>query len=183
MSMPWDRFQPEPDEPEPVVEPTPNLPERQDSAVDVTAIIRDAFTQALRDAGPQLKDTATDYVRDTLGATVRGDTVDHQNPTIVAETSTGRELVVADAKSRSWRTFVQGLAIDLVAALVAVLAMITDMDPFARETWILLGALFVKTLIQTVAAYVMRLRVTPTIHTPGQEMALMPVPRPLLPGE
>jgi flagellar motor component MotA len=188
MSMPWDRFQPEP-EPEPEPEPTPNLPKRYEGhtvtpeAQAMLDALRDGLSQAFKDLAKDAKEEATDYVRDTLGATVSGKTVDHQNPTITATTSSGRELVVADAKSRSWRTFVQGLAIDLVAALVAVLAMLADLDPFAKETWILLGALFVKTLIQTVAAYVMRLRVTPTIHTPGQEMALMPVPRPLLPGE
>jgi hypothetical protein len=102
------------------------------------------------------------------------------NPTITAETTTGRELIVADAKSRSWRTFVQGLIIDVIAALALVLTTLAGMDPFDKETWIVVGALFVKTLVQSVFAYVMRLRVTPTIKTPGEKLAIMPVPRPMI---
>jgi hypothetical protein len=88
----------------------------------------------------------------------------------------GHEMVVADAKSRSKRTFVQGLGIDLAVATVAVILAFVGQDPFNRNTWILLGALLAKTLVQTVASYVMRLRVTPTIR--GEKLALMPVPRP-----
>ena len=153
MSMPWDVYKPAPaPEPPPVVEPelpyvppTPNLPERPTSEIDFGRILKDAFSQALREV--------------------------NEHPS-----SKGSDLVRADARSRSWRTLVQGLGIDLMFAIVAVLATVAHVDPLDKAAWITLAGLLIKTVIQTLVAYVMRLRVTPTVRTKGEKMALMPLP-------
>jgi hypothetical protein len=194
MTLPWDRFTPDepaapssppltPAPPTPSVPaaPAPPPPQPPPPGMDVGAIIGASVKAAVNELLPALKDQAAGYIRETGQAAKRGDTVDHQHPTITATTAAGRELVVADAKSRGWRTFLQGLAIDVFAALLAILGTLTGLDPFAQETWVIVGALAVKTLIQTVISYIARLQVTPTIRNPeGDKMALMPVPRPML---
>lgn len=192
MTLPWERFSP--DDTETVIDPvsvdpirseipsapaTPNLPARQLSTDEFGKVLKDAFAQALREVGGKAKDVTGDFVRDTVDAVARGDEIDWGKPTIEAETSAGKKLVVADARNRSWRTLLQGLGIDLVFAIVAVLATLSGADLFERETWILFAALLIKTVIQTVVAYVMRLKITPTIRTPGDKMALAPIPVPL----
>lgn len=67
-----------------------------------------------------------------------------------------------DAQSRAARTFAQGLGIDAAIAIAAVLLVwLPDADLTGREAWTVLGITVAKTLIQTVAAYVMRLKVAP----------------------
>ena len=164
----------------------PNRPQRPPSEpvttpdIDMGAVARDALTDALEAAWPALRDKAVGYAKDSVKDIMAGQTVDVLNPTITAETKAGKELVIADAKSRSWRTLVQGLAIDLFAAVLAVIGTLSGADPFVKETWLLVGALLIKTVIQTVAAYVMRLRVTPTVKLQTDRFALMPVPRPMI---
>jgi len=192
MSLPWDQFQPEDDTPQqPVVEPpakpepvapqpvtpTENLPSKQ-GTIDLAAIMREAFAQAIRESAPQLRDAAGDFAHETIDAVRTGQDIDWEHPTITATTERGKELVVADARSRSGRTFLQGLGIDLTFALVAVLTTLAGVDPLSKDTWILFGALLIKTVIQTVVSYVMRLRITPTIRTPGERVEIMPVPKP-----
>jgi hypothetical protein len=149
MSLPWDTYKPEV-EPEPVPE-IPYVP--PDNAPAIVGSIQLDYTQILKDA-------FAGALREV-----------NEQPT-----SKGTDLVRADARSRSWRTLLQGLAIDFVFALVAVLAILSDLDPFARETWILFGALVIKTFVQTLMAYVMRLRVPPTVRTKGEKVALLPLP-------
>jgi hypothetical protein len=188
MSMPWDRFKPEaeeaeepefpytptePTEPEP--EPTPNVPATQ-GEINFGRILKDAFVEALRESQSELRESATDFAQEAIRATVAGKSIDWENPTIVAETEKGKQLVVADARSRSWRTLLQGLGIDVTFAIVAVLSTLTNLDLMQKETWIILGALLIKTIVQTVVAYFMRLKVTPTVRTPGEKMALVPLP-------
>jgi hypothetical protein len=199
MSMPWDRFKPEPPdvpEPEPDLpytpppdkpayetpdKPLPDLIERVGpEGVDFGKILKDAFSDALVEAGTKLREGAKDYAKESWEGIRKGETVDVLHPTVTATTEAGKELVVADAKSRSGRTFVQGFAIDLFAALIAAMAALSGMDPLVKETWVLIGALFVKTIVQTIISYFMRLKVTPTIRTPGEKMAIMPVPRPMV---
>lgn len=182
MSLPWDELRPDvpapsvptgPPQSPPVASvprPTPsidNLPAKQHSDVDITKIFTDAFTQALKNV--------RGYAGESIDAIRQGETVDVLHPTITAETSTGRDLVVADAKSRSWRTFLQGLMIDIFAALAAIFLTISQIDtPMDKTAWIAVGALAVKTLVQTVVSYFMRLRITPTIRTQGDKMAVAP---------
>ena len=200
--LPWERFQPDPPTPEPPPEGKPVLPPptrqpveppepsgglpgwpesvRPAPDVNAAALIRTSVTDALDDIWPALKQQALDYAYAAAAATAVGGQVDHTRPTITTTTPAGKQLVIADAKSRSWRTLVQGLCIDLFVALIAVLAAISDANPFQKETWILLGALLIKTFVQTAAAYLMRLKVTPTMKTEGETLAIMPIPRPML---
>jgi hypothetical protein len=193
-ALPWDRWQPEQPipEPEPVEEtelpynppqiPSLPLPEKRppDSDMDFGQILKDAFAGALVEAGTKLREGTKDYAKDTWEGIRKGETVDVFSPTITAETSKGKELIVADAKSRSWRTLVQGLAVDVIFAIAAVVATLTDVDPFVKETWIVFGLLLLKSVLSAIVSYFMRLKVTPTIRTPGEKMAIMPVPRPMV---
>ena len=188
MSLPWDRFKPDTPEPPPPpvspnlpapVEPTPPRPSVPAPApppaaplnADIAALGKDILAEAMQ------------YAKDSVSAIMSGKTVDVLHPTVTAEDHTGRELVVADAKSRSWRTLVQGLIFDVFAAIVAVVATLSGADPFQRETWIAFGVLLLKSVVSAVISYFMRLRVTPTIRTEGEKMALMPVPRPMINDE
>ena len=178
-ALPWDRFTPTsepvpPAAPVPVPTPRPPVPAPQPPAVldaDIAALGKDILAEALA------------YARDSVKAITSGQTVDVLHPTVTAQDHTGRELVVADAKSRSWRTLVQGLIFDVFAAIVAVVATLSGADPFQRETWIAFGVLLLKSVVSACLSYFMRLRVTPTIRTEGEKMALMPVPRPMINDE
>lgn len=72
------------------------------------------------------------------------------------------EATKADATSRGWRTFVQGLAIDLTLAVAAALLVwLPDADLSSNEAWLILGTSLTKTVLTAVASYVMRLKVNP----------------------
>lgn len=72
----------------------------------------------------------------------------------------------ADAANRGYRTFLQGVAIDVAVAIaVALLAWLPDADLSSREAWIVLGTAVGKTVLTAVASYVMRLKVTPPAVT------------------
>ena len=203
-ALPWDRWQPEQPitEAEPVEEtelpynppteeyvPPPDKPvydtpdkpigdliERVRPETDFGKILKDAFSDALVEAGEKLKAGAKGYAKESWEGIKKGETVDVLHPTVTAETAKGKELIVADAKSRSMRTFVQGLAVDVIFAIVATVAVLTDMDPFVKETWILFGALLLKSVLSAIVSYFMRLKIQPTIKTPGQRMNVMPLP-------
>ena len=200
MSLPWDELQPEPEEPPPPpppVEPPitesepveetelpytpPNKPigdliERVNPDTDFGKILKDAFAGALVEAGTKLREGARDYARDSWEGIKKGETVDILHPTVTAETAKGKELIVADAKSRSVRTLFQGLAVDVIFAIVAAVAFLADKDPFVKETWIVFGILLLKSVMSAIVSYFMRLKVQPTIKTPGQRMNIMPLP-------
>ena len=104
--------------PPPTYPPPEKLPDLPTGPIDAGQIIKDALADALQQAAAKLKEGAKDYAQETWKGIREGETVDVLHPTIIAETAKGKELVVADAKSRSWRTLVQGLVIDLIAAVV-----------------------------------------------------------------
>jgi heme/copper-type cytochrome/quinol oxidase subunit 4 len=70
-------------------------------------------------------------------------------------------LTKSDAKNRAWRTFLQGLAIDVAVSLVLFLYAATSVIEWTKTYWILLGLAFAKTLIQSAVASVMRRLVPP----------------------
>lgn len=73
-----------------------------------------------------------------------------------------RRSVKADATERGKRTFIQGLAVDVVLAIAAALLVwLPDADVSSREAWLVLGAALVKTVLTAAASYVMRLKVAP----------------------
>lgn len=70
--------------------------------------------------------------------------------------------VQADARQRSKRTFIQGILIDVgVAVAAALLVWLPDADLSSTDAWIIFGTSLAKTVLQTLAAYVMRLKVAP----------------------
>lgn len=181
--LPWDKFSPAeqaevPAAPAPVPQPAPTpAPVPVSPPVDLE--LGDAFEKAL----PAIKDLVIGYARDTLEGIRKGETVDVLHPTITATDVSGRELVVADARNRSWRTFLQGLIFDLLAGLTAAIAVLAGMDPFVKETWVAFGILVLKSFVSAGISYLMRLRATPTIHTKGPDVALLPLPRPVTEDE
>lgn len=65
--------------------------------------------------------------------------------------------LAADAKNRAFRTFLQGIGIDVaVAVAAALLVWLPDADISKKEAWIVLGTSAAKTVLQAIAAYVMR---------------------------
>jgi hypothetical protein len=171
MTLPWDRWQPEQEAPPaPVPEPAP-VP-----APEVTYEEPKVPYQAptnLPEKRPEFN--LGDLLVDSF---VKAMTEVQSKPE-----SKGTDLVKADAKNRSWRTFVQGMIVDIGFALMALVATLSGADPFVKETWILFGVLVVKTIITAAISYIMRLRKTPTIRTPGEKMAIMPIPRPMIDEE
>lgn len=78
--------------------------------------------------------------------------------------------LVVDAQNRAWRTFVQGLGVDVLGALA--LAVYTFLAQPGPIVWALFGTLLAKTLGTSAASYVMRRFLDPSkIPTP-----LPPVP-------
>lgn len=73
-----------------------------------------------------------------------------------------------DAKSRAVRTFVQGLALDVATAVIlAVSAELHDVQ-WSRAYWGALGALALKTVVQTVVSYVSRRALPPKPPVPPE---------------
>lgn len=76
----------------------------------------------------------------------------------------------ADARNRALRTFVQGLLIDLAAALILVVgpSLLGADFAWSRTYWLSLAGLAVKTVLQTGLAYVMRRLAPPPFAAPAQ---------------
>ncbi|HWO63086.1 MAG TPA: hypothetical protein VNO31_23945 [Umezawaea sp.] len=67
----------------------------------------------------------------------------------------------ADARDRTWRTFVQGLACDVSVAVVLVLAATFTTIEWTPEYWAALGLSLSRTVLQSGVAYLMRMWVAP----------------------
>lgn len=77
---------------------------------------------------------------------------------------TNEDEVKADAKNRAWRTFVQGLGLDvLVAVTLVAMTAFTNIE-WTKEYWIALGLTLAKSILQAVASYFMRVFVTPRME-------------------
>jgi hypothetical protein len=62
-----------------------------------------------------------------------------------------------DARNRALRSFVQGLGIDIATALAALLLVwLPDADLSSRDAWIVLATGAARTVLQSIASYVMR---------------------------
>ena len=90
--------------------------------------------------------------------------------------STSLPLLVADAKNRALRTWLQGLAIDIAVAVASVI--LASVDAISdRAGLITVGVALAKTVTTTIAAYVMRLKLdssslpTPLPPAPAAEPA------------
>lgn len=61
-----------------------------------------------------------------------------------------------DAKNRAWRTFLQGLLLDVVTTVaVAVAAQLSDIR-WTKEYWVGVAVLAGKSVVMAVIAYIMR---------------------------
>ncbi len=69
--------------------------------------------------------------------------------------------VTADAKDRTIRTVLQGLAIDVSVAVVLVLAVAFTTIEWTQTYWVALGLSLGRTVLQSVVAYFFRLLVPP----------------------
>lgn len=155
----------------PVTRPTPaESAQKIDLGDQVSVALREAF----RESFPQIQKTLIEYMKDATLAKMQGKEVSPW-PNITATTPTGGQLVIADARNRSFRTFWQGLSIDIVMALVGLLSMLANMNFFDKTAWITFGALVVKTLLQTVVSYVSRLKITPQTIIQGETVKLQTV--------
>lgn len=75
--------------------------------------------------------------------------------------------LAADAKNRATRAFLQGLAIDVLTAVAAALLVwLPDADLSSRDAWIVLGTGLARTVLASVASYVMRLKLDGSVPTP-----------------
>jgi hypothetical protein len=68
-----------------------------------------------------------------------------------------------DARNRAWRTFVQGLAVDVLAALVLAVgpALMSADGMTSKAYWITMGGLVLKTVVTAVVSYVARKVIPP----------------------
>lgn len=70
---------------------------------------------------------------------------------------TNQEFVQSDARNRALRTFLQGLAVDVLATLVLVLLpIVSSASSFADFQWEIIVFLVVKTAVVTAFSYLMR---------------------------
>ena len=67
----------------------------------------------------------------------------------------------SDARNRAWRTLLQGLGIDVAAALVVVLTPALTTVEWTPVYWTTLGLLAAKSIVQAVVAFVARKVVPP----------------------
>ena len=78
-------------------------------------------------------------------------------------TTTVPSSTEADARNRAWRTFLQGLLVDMVAALVLTIGPALAGSDFAwsREYWLTLAGLAAKSVVLSAVSYVARKVVPP----------------------
>lgn len=69
--------------------------------------------------------------------------------------------VKASARERSFRTYVQGFALDVATALVLVLATAFTSIAWTPEYWVALGLTASKSVLQAGVAYWMRTLIKP----------------------
>jgi hypothetical protein len=129
--------------------------------VDIGAELREAIRQAVTGAVAQNKDTmiASGQKLATNALTGQKSTVNAAVPAALADSELEDNFQMGPATKR---TLLNGLAVDLGFAAMAVIGTVsaTDFDITDTEAWTLVGVMLVKTVIQTGMSYVMRLKVT-----------------------
>ena len=118
----------------------------------------EAAQSALHDAAPKIQDQVAKFTQDYITGILTGTT---PTPTVTGTTLSGTDLAIASAKNRSWRTFLAGMGLDVVFAMVAVVGTLGDVNFFTQAGWITVGVLMTKTVIQTVISYIARLKIAP----------------------
>lgn len=68
-----------------------------------------------------------------------------------------RDELRADARNRAFRTFLQGLGVDVAVAVAVVLVTVfSDADGWGDLQWAVIGFSLAKSVVTSVASYVMR---------------------------
>ncbi len=76
-------------------------------------------------------------------------------------------VLATDAKNRATRAFIQGLALDVLTAIAAALLVwLPDADLSSRDAWIVLATGLARTVLASIASYVMRLKLDGSVPTP-----------------
>ena len=75
--------------------------------------------------------------------------------------------VQKDARERSFRSLLQGLAVDVSIAVILVLATTVSSLEWTAAYWQVLGLTVAKSGIQAMVSYLMRFYVTPKQSTPS----------------
>ena len=71
--------------------------------------------------------------------------------------STNKQALQADAQNRAWRTFLQGLVIDVGVALAfALTTLFGDASGWGDFQWAVISFGLAKTVVQSAASFVMR---------------------------
>lgn len=87
--------------------------------------------------------------------------------------------LTADAKNRGWRTFAQGLAIDIAVGVALVLVtLIGPWNSWGEVQWAIASYSVFKSTVQAVCAFVLRR----FLEGSGGKVPLIPLP-PANPGE
>lgn len=163
VDLPWVTAAPTP-EPVPPVSVTSSTastggtPSPESWATQLERAAVEAAQEALQKAAPTIQEQVSAYTQSYITGVLTGKPV---NPIIVGTTLSGQELTIASAKNRSWRTFVQGMGLDVVFALVALIGTLGNVNFFSKAGWVTLGILATKTIIQTVVSYVARVKIAP----------------------
>ena len=76
------------------------------------------------------------------------------------------DLIKKDALDRAVRTLWTGIGVDAAVAIGAgTLIVLQDGDVLSPAFWTTIGALVVKSVTQSAASYLVRLKVTPAVPT------------------
>ena len=134
-----------------------------------------AIAGAIQQGAGALSKEVTSYVIKGGLQQATGQNIDMAKPTVTVTTSTGTTLKVADAKNRFYRTFLQGLALDIMFAMMALLGTITNLDPLSKASWLALGLSVLKTILQACVSYVSRIRFTPEQIVGGEQYKILPL--------
>lgn len=129
--------------------------------VDLSTDLREAIRQAITQSVVENKDAMIGNAQTAIAKAVQG-----QKPTVQAPVPAALAGTVAEDSFEmgpaTKRTFVQGMAVDMGFAALAVLATVTstDFNVADKEAWTVVGVMMLKTLIQTGMSYAMRLKIT-----------------------
>jgi hypothetical protein len=152
--MPGQQMQPD----VPIVARNPQTGEtvRVDLGTDLREAIRQAITQSVVENKDVMMGNAQKLAANAL--TGQKSTVNAAVPAALAGSELEDNFEMGPATKR---TLLNGLAVDLGFAAMAVIGTVsaTDFDITDTEAWTLVGVMLVKTVIQTGMSYAMRLKV------------------------
>ena len=131
------------------------------AGADAMSQLEAAAVNAAQEAWPtiqkQLQKDAMAYLQSYIQQALTGNT----SPQIPDISFNGQSLTRSAARAHAWRTFLIGMVVSALMAVLSAVGSQTNLDFFTREGWIATGTIAVGTLVQTVISYLGRLQVTP----------------------